>query len=370
MQTSTLRAAVLGTGRPALLMRDDRLADHLLGVATAVGCAIDRVPDGTELRRQWTSAELVLLDERALAECRQLRRRPHVYVLTGSPPTTVLLSAAMDLGVQRVICLPEQESVLTEILADAAESVAAPEGQVLGVIGGRGGAGASTLSAAVAIESARRGEPTFLVDCDPLGGGLDLVLGAESSSGMRWPELELGDGRVPASALRAALPSAPVRSAEGTGAVSLLSCARQGAGPTGDMIRAVLDSGMRAGETVICDLPRQLTDASSVVFDRADLIVVLIPAEVRATVAARRVVEQLESSAAVIEAVVRGPAPGGLLPAEVADGATLPLLTYMRAQPALSRSADRGQAALRSGPLSVAAKAVLDELERITGRNP
>ena len=50
----------------------------------------------------------------------------------------------------------------------------------------------------------------MLVDCDPLGGGLDLVLGAEDLGGLRWPGLDVGGGRVPATALHAALPAPTV----------------------------------------------------------------------------------------------------------------------------------------------------------------
>ena len=67
------------------------------------------------------------------------------------------------------------------------------------VAGGRGGAtrcswswgrpagsGASVLATAVAVRAARAGVDVVLVDGCPLGGGLDVVLGAEQESGIRW----------------------------------------------------------------------------------------------------------------------------------------------------------------------------------------
>src|SRR3712207_7123198 len=47
---------------------------------------------------------------------------------------------------------------------------------------------------------------TLLVDADPLGGGLDLVLGWEQVDGLRWPSLAEADGRVDPPALLQALP--------------------------------------------------------------------------------------------------------------------------------------------------------------------
>ena len=96
----------------------------------------------------------------------------------------------MSAGAQHVISLPEGESWLVGALSDAAEGYRR-KGSVLAVVGGRGGAGASVLAAAVAVRAAADGDPVLLVDCDPLGGGLDLVLGAEDAAGPRWPELTL-----------------------------------------------------------------------------------------------------------------------------------------------------------------------------------
>ncbi len=72
--------------------------------------------------------------------------------------------------------------------------------------GGRGGAGASVLAGGLAVTAARRGLRTLLIDADPLGGGVDLVLGWESLDGLRWPSLSQASGRVQPAALVDALP--------------------------------------------------------------------------------------------------------------------------------------------------------------------
>ena len=51
-------------------------------------------------------------------------------------------------------------------------------GAVIAVIGGRGGAGASVFATALAHSATE----ALLVDLDPWGGGIDLLLGAETAS--------------------------------------------------------------------------------------------------------------------------------------------------------------------------------------------
>ena len=80
-----------------------------------------------------------------------------------------------------------------------------PLAQVIVVVGARGGAGASSLAVALAHSSAQEGKRTVLLDADELGGGIDLVLGAEGHRGVRWSELAAVDGELPSQALFDAL---------------------------------------------------------------------------------------------------------------------------------------------------------------------
>ena len=57
-------------------------------------------------------------------------------------------------------------------------------GPVICVVGGSGGVGASTLAAALAFVAARQAARSVLVDTDRLGGGLDLLIGAERVDGL------------------------------------------------------------------------------------------------------------------------------------------------------------------------------------------
>lgn len=346
---------------PIACLRDDVLLDDVLRLAAAAGCALERAADATALRARWHDAPLVLLDEHAARACQAiaLPRRESVLVVSAGAPPPSTWEPALSLGAQRVVVLPEDEPWLAEALADAAESPARVAGRVLAVVGGRGGAGASVLAAAVGLSALAAGANALLVDCDPLGGGLDLVLGAEEHPGLRWPDLRLRSGRVPVSSLHSALPGR----AKGGARLTVLSGAREGEGPSPDAVSAVLSSGRRAGETVVCDLPRHPDDASSVALDHADLAAVVVPADVRSCAAARRVATRLLGHGVRAGAVVRGPSPSHLGPQEIADAVGLPLLACLGRESGLARCLDQGSLRLRPrGPLAKAARSVLHAL--------
>lgn len=63
---------------------------------------------------------------------------------------------AVEIGADHVLMLPDGEPWLVDRIADVAEGVGRPA-LTVGVIGGRGGAGASTLACALAVTSAREG---------------------------------------------------------------------------------------------------------------------------------------------------------------------------------------------------------------------
>lgn len=351
--------------RPLVLMTDDALLDQAQQFAAVAGCELDREFDLVGARRRWGEARLVLLDPAAVHTCLNaaLPRRTGVIVLTTSVQSPDFWHQAIEMGVEHVLTLPADEHKLLATFEDAAEP-AGPTGQVVAVLGGRGGAGASILAAATALTALQRGNNVLLVDGDPYGGGLDLVLGIESDTGIRWPSLQ-GRGRIPGAALRAALPG---RTA-GEARLSVISCDRDGPGPDPDAMSAVIEAGRRIGDTVICDLPRQLTGAAATALQRADLAVLVVPAELRACAAARRVADAVREHGVRLHTLVRGPSPGGLPAAEVAKAVAAPLLTAVRPEPCLDRTLERGHLRPRPrGPLTTAATAILNALPTHTHR--
>lgn len=282
--------------------------------------------------------------------------------LPADGPETSALEYASLLGVEHVAMLPAAEPWLVDRFSDCRSG---PRGgaRVIAVIGGRGGAGASVLAAALAVTGVRAGLRTLLVDADPLGGGLDLVLGWEHVHGLRWPALSATSGRVDASALVEALPS--------RGELVVLSWDRGQvlATPTEPMA-AAMDAGRRGRDLVVVDLPRQLDSPAVVALQAADHALLVVPAELRATAAAARVATAVSSHCAGISVVVRGPAPSDLTAADLARALGLPLAGALRPEPGLASALERGQAPAGSGrgPLAALCRHILAEVAPVHGR--
>ena len=356
-------------GRGLVMMSEPDLLDGVLRLAAAAGCEMVRVLDPLQARRGWAEAPVVVLDADAALRCGQagLPRRENVLVVVRAEPPAQVWRHAVAIGAAHVVSLPDGETWLVRVLAEAAEALTTGRrrGAAVAVIGGCGGAGASVFAAALAVTAVRCGERALLVDCDPLGGGLDLVLGAEQVAGLRWPAIDVGGGHVPAAAWHAALPAPPVTGAGDE--LALLSCDRSSQGPTAAAVAAVLEAGRRAGETVVCDVPRYFTEASATALGGVDLTLLVVPADVRASAAAARVAAQLADYGGPLRLVIRGPSPGGIAPDEIARALQVPLLVAMRPEPGLARAVESGRApGRRRGPLASAAGTVLAELARIT----
>src|SRR4029079_13946530 len=352
-----LQAEVMTAGNGILaLVGDPALRDDVDRVVAAVGLAVVHASEPSG-RNVWTGAAAVLLDVAAARSCahRVLPRRGRVVLVVRSEPTAADFQAAIAVGAQKVIVLPNQDGELMAELSDAADASRDEDrrGAIVGVIAGRGGAGASVFATALAQTAA----DALLVDADPWGGGIDLVLGCERETGLRWPDLTLQGGRLSYSALRDALPQRH--------GVSVLSGGRTGSDIDAVPLGAVIDAGSRGGTTVICDLPRRSTDAVGRVLDGAALVVVVAPADVRSCAAAAAIAPWVSAANPNAGVVVRGPSPGRLRSVDVAEIVGLPLLARMRSQPGVADDLERGGLRLRRrSPLAAAARRVLAVLHR------
>lgn len=339
------------------LIGDAILRDDVDRVAAAAGLRVVHVAEPSNAK-VWAGAVAVLLDTQAAGRCahRALPRRGHVVLVGRGDPQTLDWESAIAVGAQRVITLPEHDDDLMAELSIAAEEATegAGRGAVVAVIAGRGGAGASVFATALA-RAASESADAILLDTDPWGGGIDLVLGSEATPGLRWPDLMLQGGRLSYPALRDALPRHH--------GVRVLSGGRGGDQIDAAPLGAVIDAGSRGGAVVVCDVARRATDASETALGSADLVAVLTSADVRSCAAAAAVARWAGSINPNAGVVVRGPAPGGLRSADVAAIVGLPLLAAMRPQPGVTTALEHGGLRLRRrSPLVTAARRVLGVL--------
>lgn len=346
--------------RPLLVTSDPDLLDDLLRVCAAAGAEPRVANDVIAARARWTDAPIVVLgDDLSLAVlASHLPSRGDVLVVSRDLRDVDVWTRAAGLGAESVVFLPGAQSLLVRRIIAACGELSAPAVTVA-VVGGRGGAGASTLSCALALTAAGRGERTMLLDADPLGGGLDLALGCEHSPGLRWPDIGTVDGEISATALRAALPTVD--------GMHLLSCGRaDNQMASAETVRAVLAAIRPVHQLLVVDLPRRLDPAAEAVALETDVVLLVVPAEVRAVAAAARVAACVGLLAADVRVVARGPAPSGLSPVLIADRLGLPLAGQLKPEPGLARSLERGEPPARSGrgPLADLCRALLENLPR------
>jgi secretion/DNA translocation related CpaE-like protein len=150
--------------------------------------------------------------------------------------------------------------------------------EVVGVVGGSGGVGASTFAAVLAA----LGAPAVLVDLDVTGGGIDVTLGIESAPGARWSGLRVSGGRLDPAELSGRVPR--------WGGVCVLAADCAELDP--DAVRQVLGAAKGAGQVVV-DLPRGSCAERAAALLHCDLVVVLSRGDVAGLVAAHAVATAL-----------------------------------------------------------------------------
>jgi secretion/DNA translocation related CpaE-like protein len=350
--------------RPLILSADEDLLDELVRVAAAAGVEPLVVPEPGAARASWGGAPVILVGEdqaRAVGRA-GLGRRAGVVLVSRQRSDVAdetatgrsVWQAAVEMGAEDVVTLPSAESWLVERLCDAAEG--GRRALVACVLGGRGGAGATTLAAGLAFAGLRRGMQTVLIDGDPLGGGIDLVLGGEETPGLRWPDLATARGRVAPSALRSSLPEVDELTVLSWDRGDLLDISRTA-------MDAVLRAAARGSDLVVIDLPRRPDAAAEVALASAHRAFLVLPAEVRAVASAGRVAAAVRGLTADLRIVVRGPAPSDLDADVVGRSIALPVAGECRSEPGLAAALERGEPPGRGrGPLARLADQLLGDL--------
>ncbi|MCW2808147.1 MAG: hypothetical protein JWQ93_2102 [Marmoricola sp.] len=335
---------------PLLVSADPLLVADVQRLCAAAGVVPEVVRDsGTALRR-WNSAPVVLVGEdcaTALAACSPPRRQ-RVHVLGRAPVGDVLFREALGLGAETVAGLPASETWLVELLTDVGDGGAAP-GVTIGVIGGSGGAGATVFAAALAQMATETGR-TLLVDADPIGAGIDRVLGLEANDGIRWDSMLQTTGRLSSRALREALPRA--------GRLSVLTWPTdRSASLQAFAVREVLSAGRRGFDAVVVDLPRHRDAVVEETISRCDHVVLVSTLTVPGVSSAARVAHRLPETMPSRHLVTRG-GRGGVTPESVSRLLRMPLLAAMADQRGLDEAINLGAGPARSrrGALARAAR--------------
>ncbi|WP_166845036.1 septum site-determining protein Ssd [Isoptericola sp. BMS4] len=211
--------------------------------------------------------------------------------------------------------------------------------RTVAVLGACGGAGTSTLAAALAHALRGSGERAVLVDLDVPGAGADVLLGIEDEPGARWPELAAARGDVDGEGLVAALPRwrrVPVLS--GTRA--------QAAPPDGSVVLDVATGLLRAGESVVLDLPRASgwSHAARLLAAAADTVLLVVPSTVPGVAgAASAAVALQEAGAGDPWVVARRPAPGRVDATAVEAALGLDVVAELPWDPRLAAAVERGE---------------------------
>lgn len=288
--------------RPLLITADTTLLDSVVGVAAAVRVQVDVAADVGSAVGRWSSAPLVLVDAASVPAIGALPRRSGLVVVSEALDDVGRWREVSACGAERIVELPADAAWLAERLSRATEPVVAAE--VVAVLGASGGVGTSTLAAALAGHASGPDHPGILVDLDPGGGGLDLLLGIEQQPGARWEELASVGGRVDSHVLVDALPKVDD--------VRVLSWSTEaGLDPDLAAVTTVVESLAAGRGRVVLDAGRGVDLRAQALLPACARVVVVVPLRVRAVTAARRLLRQLPHGPSTT-LVARGPAPGGV----------------------------------------------------------
>lgn len=231
---------------------------------------------------------------------------------------------------------------------------------VVGVVGARGGVGATTLAAALARHWAAaavgrrpvgRGHGTgtdhdpagvALADLDPAGAGLDVHLGLEASPGIRWADLSGARGDVPGEELASLLPA--------WCGVAVLSGDRwRPGGAPADVVADVLDALIACHRTVVLDLGRREVLDGGPALERCSTVLVVTPRDLRSVAGVVALREALRPVVGDVRLVVRGPGPGGLGALEVAHVVDVPVAGTLPDDRGLAARVERGAGPVGGG---------------------
>lgn len=303
----------------------------------------------------WRDAAAVVIDVPYLpdspmwGESPWSRRHDHLIVVAEDPQRAWPLAIALG---SSALVTPRDEDQILVALGSAVDGRS--DAAVITVMGAAGGVGASTFAAALALNASARSWRSVLVDADPVGGGLDLLVGAEDESGPRWPDIRVSNGHVAADALASSLPVVDH--------VSLLSHGRNVEWPRS--VAPVVNGLRRAFDLIVCDVARHgwLTgeSRSAELVARSSSMVLVVPDDVRGIAAARMLVAS--SPVPVVAVIARRAGLRGINTEQVEELIKAPVLASVPRLRSVAADVSLGLGVGQSRRLRTAAGRVLESM--------
>ncbi|MCL9796511.1 septum site-determining protein Ssd [Frankia sp. AgKG'84/4] len=296
--------------RPLLVTGAPDLLDDLLRLAEVAGVNATVATDPVAVHRAWARAPLVIvcMDRAEACVAAGLPYRPHVVLVGDQVEDRRVWSAGARLGADHVVFLPAAESWLVRTLAEFGGPTRRAS-TTIGVVAGRRGSGASTLSAALALAGQRHGLDTMLVDADPRGSGLGTAFAR------LMPAVEGTPRDHPRPTGR---PAASGNPPAGYGELSVVywdqECGPEL--PTAAM-ETLLTTASSTADLVIIDLPWQPDPAAALALEACRTTLVVLRADPPSIPTARRVCSVVQRRCRDVRTVVRTVSSAALTPAKV-----------------------------------------------------
>lgn len=289
--------------RPVLVTDSTEIREQVLAAAAAAAVEVRVCADAGSIDP--TTAVVLIGPDRAPLMARSaILRSASVHLVGGVADQQRLCEWSAALGAT-VIVLPEGLRWLTATLAGGRHR--GSTGRMVALVGACGGVGTSSLALGVAWAAAQRGHRVALVDLDPGGGGLDLLVGLEQAPGWRWPALLGAEGFL--GDLHAQLPRLET--------MAVLSHDHSTmAQPGPDAVTAVLRSLRRTHDLVVLDAGARPGPSEIAAIGDGDGALLVCSGEVRALAGAIQQLRGIDAQvplAAVFSRIRQGSHPADMI---------------------------------------------------------
>jgi secretion/DNA translocation related CpaE-like protein len=292
---------------------DAALTQECARVAAVAGVGFEAAESADAAASLWSRADLVLLG----ADVSDVPPRRHdATVLVGrAADRHILWQRAADLGIDHVAELPDAAGWLVEFLGRGRSEAAS--GTIVGIVGGCGGAGASTAASLIAGAVALEGSSVVLVDGDRLAGGLEACLSERGVEGLHWPDLVSASGAINPDQLRAALPRV-----RGVAVLSWPARPQRAVRIAASAVSGALEAARAAFDLVVVDIGRGREGLEDFAW-ACDRLLVVVPGRLAGALSATQLLHELPPVPTGV--IVRGRPAEGMDAEQLAEVLDCPL---------------------------------------------